>query len=214
MNFHKDGIVAIESAISIETCKLLSKEFKIARQLAYAVSNPTPENQFPYHDEMVDHSFSWYSPLCFEALSDSLIKDVVENELGEAVYPTYSYARIYSNGAIMHRHTDRSSSEFSVSCCIEVDESVKPWPINFETTDGSILTLEQKPGDIVMYKGNSLPHWRDAYHGHEQINAFMFYVRANGDRSELKYDTRPMLGLHSSTRRLTSERQLELYKDI
>lgn len=213
MNFKENGIAVINGAISPDTCKLLAKEFRIARQLAYAVSKPTPQNQFPYHDEMVDHSFSWYSPLCFEALSDSLIKDVVEKELGEEVYPTYSYARIYSTGAIMHRHTDRSSSEFSVSCCIEVDEHVKPWPINFETADGKVLSLEQKPGDIVMYKGNDLPHWRDTYQGHEQINAFMFYVRANGARAELKYDTRPMLGLHSGTRKLTSERQFELYNN-
>ena len=62
-----------------------------------------------------------------------------------------------------------------------------------------------------MYEGNILPHWRDRYHGVEQINAFMFYVRANGPRSELKYDTRPMLGLNSANRKLNSDRQWEIY---
>jgi hypothetical protein len=62
-----------------------------------------------------------------------------------------------------------------------------------------------------MYKGHELPHWRNPYHGNEQINAFMFYVRANGLRADLKYDTRPQLGLNSNTRKLTSEQQWEIY---
>ena len=211
MSFKEEGYAVLKGAISKDVCKVMAREFKIARQLAYAAQHPTKDNLFPYHDEMVDRSFSWYSPLCFEALSDSLIKDIVEKELGEPVFPTYSYARIYSHNAEMKRHTDRSSSEFSVSVCIEVDENSKPWPIYFEDRQSNVLEMKQEPGDAVMYRGNELAHWREPYHGNEQINAFMFYVCANGPRTELKYDTRPMLGLHSGTRRLTSERQWEIY---
>ena len=211
MSFEKDGYAILKGAISKDVCKVMAREFKIARQLAYAAQHPTENNMFPFHDEMVDRSFSWYSPLCFEALSDSLIKDIVEKELGEPVFPTYSYARIYSHNAEMTRHTDRSASEFSVSVCIEVDETVKPWPIYFEDKQGNVLEMQQEPGDAVMYKGHELPHWRNPYHGNEQINAFMFYVRANGPRADLKYDTRSLLGLNSNTRRLTSEQQWAIY---
>ena len=211
MSFEKDGYAILKGAISKDVCKVMAREFKIARQLAYAAQHPTKDNLFPYHDEMVDRSFSWYSPLCFEALSDSLIKDIVEKELGEPVFPTYSYARIYSHNAEMTRHTDRSASEFSVSVCIEVDATVKPWPIYFEDKQGNVLEMQQEPGDAVMYKGHELPHWRNPYHGNEQINAFMFYVRANGPRADLKYDTRSLLGLNSNTRRLTSEQQWAIY---
>jgi hypothetical protein len=211
MSFEKDGYAILKGAISKDVCKVMAREFKIARQLAYAAQHPTENNMFPFHDEMVDRSFSWYSPLCFEALSDSLIKEIVEKELGESVFPTYSYARIYSHNAEMTRHTDRSASEFSVSVCIEVDETVKPWPIYFEDKQGNVLEMQQQPGDAVMYRGHELPHWRNPYHGNEQINAFMFYVRANGPRADLKYDTRSLLGLNSSTRRLTSEQQWAIY---
>ena len=211
MSFEKDGYAVLKGAISKDVCKVMAREFKIARQLAYAAQHPTENNMFPFHDEMVDRSFSWYSPLCFEALSDSLIKDIVEKELGEPVFPTYSYARIYSHNAEMTRHTDRSASEFSISVCIEVDETVKPWPIYFEDRQGNVLEMQQEPGDAVMYKGHELPHWRNPYHGSEQINAFMFYVRANGPRADLKYDTRSLLGLNSNTRRLTSEQQWAIY---
>jgi hypothetical protein len=211
MSFEKDGYVILKGAISKAVCKVMAREFKIARQLAYAAQHPTEDNMFPFHDEMVDNSFSWYSPLCFEALSDSLIKEIVEKELKEPVFPTYSYARIYSHNAEMTRHTDRSASEFSVSVCIEVDETVKPWPLYFEDKQGNIIEMQQEPGDAVMYKGHELPHWRNPYHGNEQINAFMFYVCANGPRADLKYDTRPQLGLNSNSRRLTSEQQWEIY---
>jgi len=211
MSFEKDGYAILKNAVHKDACKILAREFKLARELAYAVQRPTTENEFPWHDEMVNRSFSWYSPLCFEALSDSLIKSVVENYLKEPVFPTYSYARIYSNGAEMLRHIDRSASEFSVSLCIEVDETTTPWPLYMEDKDKTVMEIVQEPGDAIMYRGHELPHWRTPYHGREQINAFMFYVRANGPRAELKYDTRPMLGLNSNTRKLSSERQFELY---
>jgi hypothetical protein len=208
MSLETDKFILIKNAISRETCKLLAREFRIARDLAATVEYPGEE--FPYRDIQVERSFSWDSPLCIEALSDSLIKEVVENELKEAVYPTYSYARIYYNGAEMPIHIDRSSSEYSVSCCIDV-EIDNPWHLGIETIRGETLYVEQEPGDIILYKGNELKHWRNPYKGTEQINAFMFYVKANGPRAELKYDTRPLLGMGSHSRRMTSEQQWEKY---
>jgi len=204
MSLETEKYILIKNALSKDVCKLVAREFRMARDMAGLV--PYPNEKFPYKDTQVDNSFSWYSPLCFEALSDSLIKPIVENAIGEQIFPTYSYARIYYNGATMARHMDRSASEYSVSCCIDVDPSYK-WHLGVETVRGEKLYVEQEIGDIILYKGNELYHWRDAYQGSEQINAFMFYVRANGPRSELKFDTRPLLGMNSKSRKLTSEEQ-------
>lgn len=213
MNINETGYTIIKSAINKDLCRLLAEEFRLIRDIALETNSQNPEfkhpdsknNQYPFADEMVDNSFSWYSPMCFEALSNTFIKDIVEQVIGEEVYPTYSYARIYSKGSEMKRHTDRSSSEWSVSCCIDVDKNVS-WPLGVETKDG-IIDVFQEPGDIIIYKGNDLPHWRKSFQGFEHINAFMFYVRANGPRQELKYDTRKILGLPPHTRKLTSEEQ-------
>ena len=204
MSLETEKYILIKNALSKDVCKLVAREFRMARDMADLV--PYPNEKFPYKDTQVDNSFSWYSPLCFEALSDSLIKPIVENVIGELMLPTYSYARIYYNGATMARHMDRSASEYSVSCCIDVDPNYK-WHLGVETIRGEKLYVEQEVGDIILYKGNELYHWRDAYPGSEQINAFMFYVRANGPRSELKFDTRPLLGMNSKSRKLTSEEQ-------
>lgn len=221
-NFFLDDFTIVKNAISTDVCKLLAREFRISRDLAMSVNKNNPSFKhpdaknvlYPFEDEMVSNSFSWYSPLCFEALSDTLIKEIVEETVKEEVYPTYSYARIYYKNSQMFRHVDRSSSEFSVSLCIDTDTSINPWPLIIETKNKTVVKVEQNPGDLVIYKGNNLFHWRKKYNGTEHINAFMFYVMANGHKSELKYDTRPLLGMGANTRRLSSEQQFELYPTV
>jgi hypothetical protein len=216
--FAKDKLQIIEGALDTKVCRLLAEEFRLIRNIALATNKMNPDyrhpksktDNFPFADEMVDNSFSWYSPVCFEALSTTIMKDIVEEVVGETVFPTYSYARIYSNGSEMQKHIDRTSSEFSVSCCLETDNKIN-WPLGFELESGEILEVLQKPGDIVIYDGSKLPHWRKSFSGTEHINAFMFYVMENGPRSILKYDTRPYLGYGPHTRSLDSEQQFEKF---
>jgi hypothetical protein len=218
MTFKTLGYQIIKAAVNKDVCRLMAEEFRLVRAIALASNKQNPsirhpdskQDDFPFADEMVNSSFSWYSPMCFEALSNSLIKEIVESTINEEVYPTYSYARIYGTGSEMKRHVDRSSSEFSVSCCIDIDTNYPNWPLWVETKEG-IIAVQQEPGDIIIYEGHNLPHWREEYKGFEHINAFMFYVRANGTRSELKYDTRPALGMSPQSRRLNSEEQWAKY---
>ena len=217
--FKNLGFEIVKGALSKDICKLLAAEFRISRDLALFHSSQDPQFKnpdssnpaFPFGDKMIDESFSWYSPLCFEALSNTLVKDIVEKVIGEKLYPTYSYARIYYNGAELKKHTDRASSEYAVTCCIDTDPKFPIWSFFVEQYDGSILEIIQEPGDILIYKGNHIPHWRNVYTGQEHINAFMFYVRANGPRAELKYDTRPFLGMSPQSRILDSEEQLKKF---
>ena len=80
-----------------------------------------------YNDPIVPNTFSWYSPLCFEALSLHL-KSGVEKILKTSIEPTYSYGRIYTEGSELVRHTDRRSSELAVNLSIARD--IK-WDLNF-----------------------------------------------------------------------------------
>ena len=61
--------------------------------------------------------------------------------------------------------------------------------------DGNPCVME--PGDIVIYRGCDLAHWRDPFNAPEDswhIQAFFHYVDANGPYPEFKWDRRPMLG--------------------
>jgi hypothetical protein len=202
-------------------CTLLAREFRMSRDLAMFVNknNPTVKHpssrqkEYPFEDEMVSNCFSWYSPLCFESLSDTLVKDIVEDALKTKVYPTYSYARIYYQGSQMFRHVDRSSSEFSVSLCIDNDKNYD-WPLELENKEKQVVKVYQEPGDLIIYRGNNLFHWRSKFLGNEHISAFMFYVNSDDYKKELKYDTRPLLGLGVEHRKMTSEEQWDKYPTI
>lgn len=209
MLLEDSGFKVINNALSSDTCKILAREFRMTRDILHF--NADKNKRYPFADEMVEKSFSWYSPLCFESLADTIIKDVVSSVIGEDVVPTYSYGRIYYKGSELKRHVDRSSSEIAVSVCLDKDDSVEDWPLFLSLSDKRVEKIIQNPGDIVIYDGNRLWHWRDVYSGNEHINAFMFYVRSNGPRSELIYDTRPALGLGSTARKFDSEKQWKTF---
>ena len=177
-------LIIVRKALSNDTCKLLASQFRMSRTLL-CDKNP----QLYYNgDGNVHKSFSWYAPLCFESLADTLIKDIIEKKIREKLYVTYSYGRISYNGAILPKHIDRDESEYAVSCLIDTDRN---WPIYFKV-NGKDKKLKQEIGDIVIYKGTELEHWRSPFLGTEQIGAFMFYVSEKN--KHLKWDRRPFLG--------------------
>ena len=141
-----------------------------------------------YNDPTVPGCFSWYSPLCFEALS-LYVQPKVEKMLGTDLLPTYSYGRIYTEGSELEKHTDRRSSQLAVNVSLARDIQ---WDLHFEWK-GQDLMVDLKPGDVVIYSGDTIPHWRDKYTGKEHVNAFLQFVYADGPYAALKYDARPYL---------------------
>ena len=209
MSYIKDSFEIVNGAISKDVCRLTSRTLIMAKDITLHSSN-LKEDDFPCRDDMVDNSFSRYSPLVLDSLSDTLVKDVVEQVIGEKVIPTYTHCRLYYNGVVMYRHVDRSSSEISASLCLSIDND-HDWPLMMEDKKKQIITVNQKPGDMIVYDGNELPHWREPYEGKLQVNAFFFYIKENGNRTKLKYDTRPMLGLGPEDREYLPDEQFELF---
>ena len=171
-----------KNAISKPQIELLYTEFRLMRDALLAMGSNEG-----YNDPTVPGCFSWYSPLCFEALS-LYLKPYIEKQLATDILPTYSYGRIYTEGSELVKHTDRRSSEIAVNLSISRDTR---WDLLFEWK-GQTLHIDLHPGDVVIYTGQ-IPHWREKYTGKEHINAFMQYVYADGPHKDLKYDTRPYL---------------------
>jgi len=189
MTWATEGYVVVKGAIPKEVCRLLSDQFKMFRDNALLTS----QNKFAFNDDQIPLSFSHYAFYAFEALLQGLIKDEVEKQTNISVFPSYSYARIYYHNADMAIHTDRPSCEISATCCIDTDGT--DWPIGFMTRDRRAVYISQEPGDIIIYSGCELQHWRDKYKGQEQVQAFMHYVRQNGPYADFKFDKRQMLGM-------------------
>lgn len=179
---YKPIIKIWKEAVPIPVVDHLYTEFRLMRDALLSMGSSEG-----YRDPTVPGTFSWYSPLCFEALSLQL-KPQVEKILKTNLEPTYSYGRIYTEGSELVRHTDRRSSEIAVNLSIARD--IK-WDLNF-LWEEQTLHIDLEPGDVVIYSGD-IPHWREKYTGNEHINAFMQYVYADGQYKDLKYDTRPYL---------------------
>jgi PKHD-type hydroxylase len=112
--------------------------------------------------------------------------------LGINLLPTYTYCRLYENGEVLKRHTDRPSCEISGTLTIDYDPDSQIWPIFFSEDDKDTVgqRIDIDVGDMVMYRGNDLTHWRPEYKGKWQIQVFFHYVNADGKNSEWAFDKR------------------------
>jgi len=106
--------------------------------------------------------------------------------LQEPMIPTYSYARIYANGEVLARHTDRPACECSVT--IHLGSDGTPWPIGFTKPSGEQVEIELKPGQGVIYLGCISEHWREAFTGQHYGQVFLHYVRLNEENWDCYFD--------------------------
>jgi hypothetical protein len=195
--FEQQGFYVERNAISRESAEILAAEFNIVRDYTYFVNKVDPSDLTRYGDNQSPKSFSYYSPTCFESLMITMLPKI-EEITNKKLYPSYSYGRIYYNGAELLNHKDRRSCEYSVTMTIDMDHV--PWDINFIDRKNKINAISLNIGDMCVYKGDELSHWREPYHGDRQLQAFLHYVEVHGKFSHYKYDTRPALGLPNSYR--------------
>jgi hypothetical protein len=121
---------------------------------------------------------------------------LMENNTGLELDPTYSFYRVYRPGHELTVHKDRPSCEISCTLCFNYsyENSTYSWPIFM---DGN--KVEQLPGDLVIYRGCDLEHWRDKFDINDSeawhVQGFFHYVDKNGPYADYKFDQRETLGL-------------------
>jgi hypothetical protein len=160
-----------------------------------------------FHDKQVPGSYAKYADRLMETLLIKTIP-VMKDKTGLNLIPTYSYTRLYRTGNILNRHKDRPSCEISTTLNLGGDS----WPIFIDPTgadnvikeyEGIIkpgapkgIKVDLKPGDMLIYSGCELEHWREPFQGKLCGQVFLHYNHANGPfaKSNL-YDKRPMLGI-------------------
>lgn len=122
----------------------------------------------------------------FETLQER-IWPAIENILGEELIPTYSYSRLYTNGNVLEKHTDRPSCEISLTVQLARSHHYA-WPIYMGNK-----RFDLGEGEGVIYKGCDVEHWRnpcDGPEGYLSGQAFFHFVRKNGFYSEFANDKR------------------------
>ena len=189
----------IKQAISKELAEFVYSYFLNKRAVAgYLFKtryiSPYTEYWGVWNDEQIPETYSHYADVAMETLLVKL-KPLMEKESGLKLNETYSYARIYKKGDELKRHKDRYSCEVSTTLNIGGDE----WPIYLEPSgeegkEGTKVILNQ--GDMLVYKGCDVEHWREAFEGENCGQVFLHYNDASDEKAEQnKYDGRPFLGL-------------------
>ena len=189
----------LKKAISKELSNFCYTYFCNKRKVAQFIQeekfiSPFDHTWGVWTDEQVPNTYSHYADLVMETLLERVLPKMMQvTEL--TLVPTYSYARIYKWGDILHRHKDRPSCE--TSCTMNLGGDL--WPIFLEPSgelgkEGTKILLN--PGDMLIYRGCDVEHWREPFEGNDCCQVFLHYNDVNGQFAEQnKYDGRPFLGL-------------------
>lgn len=158
------------------------------------------ENKKMVKDDQCPKSDAIYGDPVFDGLLEKLAEPL-GNHIGKELLPTYSYARIYRPGEVLARHTDRPACEISGTMTLGCDgRHIWPIYVTLDPEDMNGRRIDLKVGDILMYRGEELAHWRPAFKGKWQCQVFFHFVDANGPHSKEAFDGRPELGLSAQTK--------------
>jgi len=182
----------IKNAISYELANFIFNYFLLKRDAVAWMyqNNITYDTSLlgTWSDQQVPNTYSIYADPVMETLLMKVLPKM-KKETGLELIPTYSYARIYKHGDILHKHRDRPSCEISTTIHLGGD----PWSIFVEGTE---VMLDV--GDMLVYSGCELEHWREPLKGNTCAQVFLHYNHVNGPFAEKnRFDKRPMLGLPS-----------------
>jgi hypothetical protein len=176
MSFQKNKYIVIKKAISKELADFVYKYFCNKRNVA----------RFLFDQN--------YSDIAMETLLQE-VKPVMEKQTKLKLSETYSYARIYKKGDVLARHKDRYSCEISTTLNLGGD----PWPIYLDPTGKTGqagIKVDLEPGDMLVYSGCDLEHWREEFKGKDCGQVFLHYNKAKSKTAkENQFDKRPFIGL-------------------
>ena len=189
----------IKEAIPKELANFIYQYFLNKRKVAKHLFDTKYISKFTeywgtWNDTQIPETYSHYGDTAMETLLEK-VKPIMEKEMGLKLNETYSYARIYKKGDVLHRHKDRYSCEISTTLNLGGDE----WPIHLEPSgeegkEGVKVIMQS--GDMLVYRGCDLEHWREAFEGENCGQVFLHYNDASKkDADKNKFDGRPFLGL-------------------
>jgi len=199
MSFKKNKYSILRKAISKELANFTYAYFLNKRKVARFLFDqkwlsPFTEYFGVWNDQQIPNTYSHYGDLVMETLLQR-VKPVMEKHTKLKLSETYSYARIYKKGDILHRHKDRPSCEISTTINLGGDS----WPIYLDPTgkEGQAgIKIDLDPGDMLIYSGCDLEHWREEFTGDNCGQVFLHYNKKGSKMAkENEFDKRPFLGL-------------------
>ena len=195
MSFAQNKYQVIKKAVSYELANFIFNYFLLKRDAVNYMykNNLVAENGMfgTWKDAQVPNVYSHYADFVMETLLMKVMP-IMKKETNLDLIPTYSYARVYEKGSILAKHKDRPSCEISTTLNLGGD----PWAIYLEG-----IKVDLEPGDMLVYSGCELEHWREEFKGNICAQVFLHYNHVNGQFADSNlYDKRPLLGLPPFTK--------------
>jgi predicted 2-oxoglutarate/Fe(II)-dependent dioxygenase YbiX len=188
--FEKNGYVILQDALTKQQCKELTEHmFKL-----FDEGKLVKDEQCPLSDAV-------YGDSVFDGLLEVLAKPIGE-QVGRKLLPTYTYARIYRNGEVLKKHKDRPACEISATLTLGYDAK-NVWRIYFD--EEKEIGVDLDVGEMAVYKGCEILHWRPAFKGNWHVQVFFHYVDADGPYAQHALDGRSNLGVHKDKNVSTPE---------
>lgn len=158
MTFYKDGFLVIRDFVPKKQRDILLKHIS---KLSSPIMN----------DPQVNNTPSFYGDSVFTKLQLQLLPKL-EKHTKLNLLKTYTYGRVYKKGDILRIHKDRPACEISIT----IDLGGDKWPIWILDRDENPVKVSLNPGDVLVYRGCDIHHWRGKFDGNEHTQVFMHYV--------------------------------------
>ncbi|HVT62119.1 MAG TPA: hypothetical protein VHD33_01355 [Legionellaceae bacterium] len=179
--------IILKQILSEEACHFLT-EYTLFK----AKARPNTKK----HIDPLDNVHREYADPVMELLLAQL-QPLVQKALERDIWPSLSFYYVYTHGNALQKHTDRSSCEWVAGLCIGADPDFKTthhtWPMQLKLDDGQ-ETIALDYGDLLIFQGHTIEHWREPFMGQWFISAIFGYVEQDGPYAFQKYDQRKALG--------------------
>ena len=196
MSFKTKKYQVIRQALPIELANFIFNYMLVQRDAVdFLVKHNTVESNFfivRRDDPQVPGCYAKYGDWVMETLLIYML-NIMKKKTGLELVPTYTYTRLYEKGNVLKRHKDRPSCEVSTTLHLGGNE----WDIYLEPNN----KIRLKQGDMLIYAGCDLEHWREPFAGEICGQVFLHYNHANGPYAKTNLlDGRALLGLPPDAR--------------
>ena len=198
--FTEKQYTVIKNAISFELANFGFNYLLLKREAVKWMQDNNYISEFTpgfgtWKDKQIPNTYSIYSDMFMETLMMKVLP-VMQQHTEMNLIPCYTYTRIYKKGDILKRHKDRPSCEISTTLHL----GGEPWPIFLDPTGADNaptgISINLKVGDMLVYSGCDLEHWREPFEGDNCAQVFLHYNNIDGPfGTKNKFDHRPLLGI-------------------
>ena len=201
MSFLKNKYIVIKKVIDKDLSDFCYNYLRVKKQvydtcIKNRYISPFEEvlGKYETDEQQVANTYSTYGDIAMDTLMLK-IQPIMEQKTKLKLTPAYTYARVYKKGDILKRHKDRFSCEISTTLNLGGDN----WPIYVEPSgkeNKKGVKVNLKPGDMLIYLGCELEHWREPFEGDECVQVFLHYnnVKTKGAQENM-FDGRMHIGL-------------------